>query len=399
MNIFLASVMFVILAYSHSASAEEKQPLKGVQNPEIPAQIMYLRHKPVRPYVILDQGSLSGFVIGRDVCFYNLKRVKISCASIVRTKSGASAVIVEIDKMGALAENFLAWPADLGAVPPAPVVIDPAAEASAAAASAAAASAAAKAAEDAAELALAEEDPPEVILPPILAPRIQVHIIPSLALPIWMSDLRFNAAARISGSGDIWESGDTIKGSSFGVGTRYYIPQNGRGDSAVDFSYHFTPLRPVKDDFDVTDASTSIQTGVLSHHYRFRWLRGATWKHDDTSDVLLYSGVGYAFVKAKFNSSKVGNETTEMVSGVITAHGLEVPLIVEYQKFLGRFMLSAGADMGVPVAVFRVKPTGKLTYSEDVGTADKSLQGAVDAVNVRRGWFSLCLQLGVGARF
>lgn len=396
MNIFLASVMFVILAYSHSASAEEKQPLKGVQNPKIPAQIMYLRHKPVRPYVILDQGSLSGFVIGRDVCFYNLKRVKISCGSIVRTKSGASAVIVEIDKMRALAENFLAWPADLGAIPPAPAVIDPAAEAAAAALAAAAA---VKAAEDAAELTLAEEDPPEVILPPILVPRIQVHIIPSLALPIWMSDLRFNAAARISGSGDIWESGDTIKGSSFGIGTRYYMPKNGRGDSAVDFSYHFTPLRPVKDDLDVTDASTSIQTGVLSHHYRFRWLRGATWKHDDTSDVLLYSGVGYAFVKAKFNSSKVGNETTEMVSGVITAHGLEVPLIVEYQKFLGRFMLSAGADMGVPVGVFKVKHTGKLTYSEDVGTADKSLQGAVDAVKVRRGWFSLCLQLGVGARF
>jgi hypothetical protein len=393
MNVIKVAALVVAFAGSQSVSADEKSRVKGVQNPDIPAKIMYVRNKPMRPYVVLDQGSLTGFVIGRDVCFYSLERVKINCASIVRTKSSASAVVVEVEKIGVLSKNFLAWPADLGALPPAPVVVDLAAEAAAAAA------AAAKAEEDAAALALAQEDPPEVILPPILSTRIQVHLMPSLALPIWMSDLRFNAAARISGSGDIWESGDTIKGSSFGFGARYYIPQNGRGDSAVDFSYHFTPLRPVKDDFDVTDAATSIQSGVLSHHFRLRWFRGATWKHDDTSDVLLYTGLGYAFVRAKFNASKVGNETTEMVSGVITAHGLEVPLIVEYQKFLGRFMLSAGADMGVPVGVFGVKNKSKLTYDEDVGTADKSVQGAVDAVNVRRGWFSFCLQLGVGAKF
>lgn len=358
---------------------------------------MFIRNKPVRAYVILTQGSLTGFVIGRDVCFYNFEREKVGCATIIRTRASASAAVIEQNALANLKMDFLAWPEDLGDLPEPPVVSDPKVAADAAAK--AAADAAAKAAADAAALELAQEDPPEIILPPILPPRLQVHLMPSIALPIWMSDLRFNSAARITGSGDIWESGDTIKGSAIGFGGRYYMPKNGRGDSAIDLSYHFTPSRPVKDDFDVTDASTSIQSGVLSHHYRLRWLRGATWKHEDTSDVLLYTGLGYAYVKAKFISSKVGADTTEMVSGVITGHGLEIPLIVEYQKFYGNWMLSTGADMGVPVVVYSPKAKGKLTYSEDVSGADKSFQGAVDAVNVRRGWFSFCLQVGVGSKF
>jgi hypothetical protein len=372
------------------AGAAEKKSKTGVPDPETPAKVYFKREKSTRPFVVLDLGSLAGFVIGRDICFYSLERVKVSCGSIVNSRPRASAVILERSQIKKLEKKFIAWPKDLGAPPlsPAPeVAVDPNA------------GAAEKTAADAAALALQQEDPPEVILPPILASRVQLHFMPSVALPVWMNDLRFNSVARIAGTGDIWESGDTIKGSSVGFGARYFMPKNGRGDSAVDFSYHFTPLRPVKDDFDVTDASTSIQSGVLSHHFRLRWLRGATWKHDDTSDVLLYSGLGYDFVRAKFNSSKVGRETTEMASGVITGHGFEIPLIVEYQKFYGDWMLSAGADMGVPVGVFGVKSSGKLTYSEDVGGADKSLNGAVQAVNLRRGWFSLSLQLGIGAKF
>jgi hypothetical protein len=46
-----------------------------------------------------------------------------------------------------------------------------------------------------------------------------------------------------------------------------------------------------------------------------------------------------------------------------------------------------------------VKARGTLHYSENVGNADKSLGGAIDALNVRRGWFSVALQFGLGAVF
>jgi hypothetical protein len=62
-------------------------------------------------------------------------------------------------------------------------------------------------------------------------------------------------------------------------------------------------------------------------------------------------------------------------------------------------MVTTGVDMALPLGVFGVQSKGKLSYDENTGNADKSLGNAVDAVNVRRGWFSFALQFGLGAKF
>jgi len=55
--------------------------------------------------------------------------------------------------------------------------------------------------------------------------------------------------------------------------------------------------------------------------------------------------------------------------------------------------------VAIPLYMGGVKARGTLHYSENVGNADKSLGGAIDALNVRRGWFSVALQFGLGAMF
>lgn len=356
----------------------------GVADPSAPAKIVSIRKNKKGPYLVIDQGSRTGFVIGRDVCFYTADNSKVSCASIVRTKPRASAAYISAEESAKLQQGYFVWPDDLGSLKLQPKVTDEPTDAGES---------------DVNAIVEEEDDPPEPILPPMLKPRFHAHIAPIYALPIWMNDLRFSADARAAGSGEIWESGDTIKGSVVGFGFRYYRPLNGRGDSSFDFTYNFVPQRPVKDDFDATNSSVVVRSSVWSHHYRLRWMRGATWMHRDDSDLLLYTGFGYDYLKAKFLSQKTGAASGELVQGQITGHGLEIPLIVTWQKYFGRWLFSAGADMAMPLGVFGVKSTGSLSYDEQTAEADKSFNGAVDAVNVRRGWFSLGLQFGLGASF
>ena len=357
----------------------------GVADPQTPAIIAHMGKNKSGPYAVFNQGSKTGFVIGRDVCVYSKENVKLTCSVIVRTKLRAAAIILSEEDRAKIEKGQYVWPSDLGAFALQPKISDSAADA--------------KAAADISALSQQEDDPPEPVLPPVLSRRVQIHLAPTYSLPIWMNDLRFNAGARASGAGEIWESGDTIKGSVVGLGARYHVPLNGNGDSAFDFTYHFVPQNPVKDDFDLTDASTSVQSAVWSHHYRFRWLRGATWRHAESSDLLLYTGFGYDFLTAKFLASKTGGSTSELVNGTITGHGFEIPVVIAWQKFLGGWMLTTGADMALPLGVYGVKTTGKLSYDEETAAADKSLNGAAEAVNVRRGWFSLALQFGIGAKF
>ncbi len=356
----------------------------GVANPDAAATIVYFGKNKLGPYGVFDQGSNNGFVIGRDVCIYSDTREKVFCAAIVRTKPRAAAIHFKPRIRAKLRIGFFVWPRDLGD-PVFPKAEDAVADA--------------KSAADVSSISMEEDDPPEPILPPVLSSRWQIHLAPTYALPIWMNDLRFNPSARASGSGKIWDSGDTIKGSVVGFGARYHMPQNGRGDMAIDFTYHFVPQKPVKDDFDFTDTSVAVRSEVWSHHFRFRWLRGATWRHRDDSDLLLYTGVGYDLLRVKFRASKTGASSSELVSGQIIGHGLEIPVVVAWQKSLGDWMLTTGADMALPLGVFGEKLTGKLSYADDVADADKSLNGAAEAVNVRRGWFSFAAQFGIGRKF
>lgn len=359
----------------------------GVPEPARAAQVEYIGQNRGGPFAVFNQGSDSGFVIGRDVCFYTADAKKITCAVIVRTKPQAAAVMLGSEEKAKVTKGHFVWPADLAPfdLSLTKSLVDTDTTTST----------------DVSELSEEDdaEDPPEPLLPPLLSRRIQLHLAPTLSLPIWMNDLRFNSGARAAGTGEIWESGDTIRGSVIGFGIRYHIPQFGAGDSAFDFTYHFVPQNPVKDDFDLTDGSVAVQSAVWSHHYRFRWLRGATWRHTDDSDLLLYTGFGYDILMAKFRSAKTGGSTDELVSGTITGHGLEIPVVVAWQKHFGDWMVTTGADMALPLGVFGVQSKGKLSYDENTADADKSLNSAIDAVNVRRGWFSLALQFGVGATF
>ena len=377
----------ILIATGHAALAEGER-----ENPKFTAKIVHLGKNAAGFYAVFNQGSATGFVIGRDVCLYKTQSdavdkegsknsVKIHCGVIVRTKARAAAIVLDEAVREKILMGLDVWPKDLAFTDAISGDRDNDAKTNA----------------DIAALAVQQDDPPEPILPPLLKSRFELHLAPTYALPIWMNDLRFNSDARASGMGKIWESGDTIKGSVVGFGMRYHVPLNGRGDSAYDFTYHFVPQRPVKDDFDLTEGTTSVLSSVWSHHYRFRWLRGATWKHSDTSDLLLYTGFGYDFLQAKFRSAKTGGSTDELVNGTITGHGFEIPVVVAWQKHLGGWMMTTGADMALPLGVYGVNRTGKLTYDEDTGIADNSLSGAMDAVNVRRGWFSLAFKVGIGA--
>ena len=382
-SVFYWYVLTIALWVAVSAFATPLNAGEGLVDPTSPARVFAVRKNKRGPYVVFDQGSKTGFVIARDVCFYDSDSQKVACASIVRTKPRAGAVYVTAEEAEKIKPGFFVWPQDLGSFKIQPKVSDT------------------KGADEPdLELLIAEEDdPPAIILPPLLRPRLQFHISPTYALPIWLNDLRFNSAARASGTGEIWEPGDTIKGSVVGFGARYYKALPGRGDSSVDFTYHFVPQRPLKDDFDITNAAIAVKSMVWSHHYRLRWMRGATWKHGDLTDLLLYVGLGYDFMQAKFKSEKVGASVGSLVEGTINAHAVELPLIVTWQRYFGRWLFSAGADASLPLGVFGVDASGNLNYDEETAEADKSFDGAVDAVNVRRGWFALALQFGLGVTF
>ena len=383
-NFFAVGVTLLQISVLFQCPCPDVAFAGGVADPSTPATIVAIRKNKKGPYLVIDQGSRSGFVIGRDVCFYTADNSKVSCASIVRTKPRASAAYITAEDSVKLQPGYFVWPDDLGSLKLQPKVTAEPTDAGEA---------------DVNAILAEEDDPPEPILPPMLKPRFHAHMAPIFALPIWMNDLRFSADARATGSGEIWESGDTIKGSVVGFGFRYYRPLNGRGDSSFDFTYNFVPQRPVKDDFDPTNSSVVVRSSVWSHHYRLRWMRGATWMHREDSDLLLYSGFGYDYMQAKFLAQKTGAASGELVQGKITGHGLEIPVIVTWQKYFGGWLLSAGADMAMPLGVFGVKSSGSLSYDEQTADADKSFNGAVDAVNVRRGWFSLGLQFGIGASF
>lgn len=355
---------------------------RDISDPTSPAKVLKVRKNKRGPYVVFDQGSATGFVVGRDVCFYDDVNQRLGCGTVIRTKPRAAGVYVTDESAAKLKSGNVVWPEDLGTPKISPVGTDDQADS-----------------ESDALALLQEDDPPELILPPLLARRLQFHISPTYALPVWLNDLRFNAGARAAGSGDIWVPGDTIKGSVVGFGARYFWPQYGRGDMSLDFTYHFVPQRPVKDDFDVTNASVAVLSKVWSHHYRLRWMRGATWLHGDQTDLLLYTGFGYDFMRAKFKSEKVGAISGALVEGSIQAHALELPLIVTWQRHFGSWMISVGADGSLPLFLFGVDSDGKLSYDEATAAADKSFGGAVEAVNVRRGWFALALQFGLGAVF
>lgn len=352
-----------------------------ISDPTSAARVLQMRRNRLGPYLVFDQGSATGFVVGREVCFYDDVTQRLGCGTIIRTKPRAAAVYLTEEIASKVKAGNFVWPEELGAPKIQPKVADDQASQS-----------------DALAL-LQEDDPPELILPPLLSKRLQIHLSPTYALPIWLNDLRFNAGARAAGSGNIWEPGDTIKGSVVGFGARYFWPQYGRGDMSVDFTYHFVPQRPVKDDFEVTNASVAVLSKVWSHHYRLRWMRGATWFHGEQTDLLLYTGFGYDFMRAKFKSEKVGAVSATLVEGSIQAHALELPLIVTWQRHFGRWMISAGADGSLPLFLFGVDSSGKLSYDEATAAADKSFGGAVEAVNVRRGWFALALQFGLGGTF
>ncbi len=353
-----------------------------ISDPTSAAKVLQVRKNKRGPYVVFDQGSATGFVVGRDVCFYDDVNQMLGCGTIIRTKPRAAGVYLTEESAARLKAGNFVWPEDLGTPKIQPNATDDRGNS-----------------ESDALALLQEDDPPELILPPLLARRLQFHISPTYALPIWLNDLRFNAGARAAGSGDIWVPGDTIKGSVVGFGARYFWPQYGRGDMSLDFTYHFVPQRPVKDDFEVTNASVAVLSKVWSHHYRLRWMRGATWLHGDQSDLLLYTGFGYDFMRAKFKSEKVGALSATLVEGSIQAHALELPLIVTWQRHFGSWMISAGADGSLPLFLFGIDSDGKLSYDEATAAADKSFGGAVEAVNVRRGWFALALQFGIGATF
>jgi hypothetical protein len=355
----------------------------GVVNPSAPAKVYAIRKNKRGPYVVFDQGSQTGFVIGRDVCFFDLDNQKKACANIVRTKPRAAAAYITPQDVQLLKPGFYVWPEDLGTIKIQPKISDDLGLAD----------------QDMESLISEEDDPPEIILPPLLRPRVQLHLSPTYSLPIWMSDLRFNSSARAAGQGEVWREGDTIRGSVAGFGLRYYIALPGRGDSSVDFTYHFVPQRPVKDNFDLTNANVAVKSAVWSHHYRLRWMKGATWRHTESSDLLLYAGLGYDFMQAKFRAEKTGTDSGGLIDGVIKAHAFELPLILTWQRFWGRSFVSAGADASLPLGVFGVTGSGSLSYDEETADADKSVDAAVNAINVRRGWFSLALQFGLGFVF
>jgi hypothetical protein len=357
----------------------------GVATPTSVARVRHLgKSKKAGHFIVFDQGSDTGFVIGRDVCFYDGELRKLACAGIMRTRPKAAAVNLEPEDQQRVEKGAYVWPEDLG--PLTRFVVERSVASSS------------EPSKDMDSLSQ-DEDIPEPLLPPVLKTRTQVHVAPTLSLPIWMTELRFSAGARAAGTGDLWTSGDTIRGSVVGFGLRHHIPQHGDGDWAIDLTYHFVPQRPVRDDFDLTDSTVSVESSVLAHHYRLRWLRGATWYHRDNRDLLLYTGVGYDLMMAKFDVQYVGSRTGKLIDGNISAHALEIPLVIAYQHHWGSFMLTAGADMAIPLIVGGVKPRGTLHYDEDVGNADKSLGSAFDSINVRRGWFSVALQLGLGAAF
>lgn len=349
----------------HAAESTPKQVKRKV------ATIRVLSDGPRGPYVVIDGGQTKGYVIGVDVCFYDDHDNETTCSIVERSNLHAAGILIARNKMSLIREGDRVWFKDGGPVP---------------------AKGAMDATADADINSLSKE---EQTVPALLDRRWFLDYSFAPLLPLAVNTLKFDATARASGNGSVWAEGVVQRFSPVGLFTGVHLPRAGSNNVTAFFGYQFLPQSPVISNYDLLDASQTVESSVSGHFYRVGMQIGESIRHTETSDWMVGGGLDLHYITHKF-SAKLGGETS-LAEGSMRHFLIGAPMATWWEQHWGGWALNAGLEVTIPMIMFGEKVAGDIGYSEST-TARKDMDSATSAINPRKS-LGVALRLGIGGKF
>ncbi len=368
--------LFAFSWVSLTSFAETSSQNKTPKIPKNPGIVKHVGDSTRGPYVVIESGTKRGFKLGQDICFYNTEDEETGCGSVEEANPKASGIRLPIGKKHFVAQGQRAWSSLWGPLPSLDGFVVSSSENS-----------------DVESLieAQEEQEPPE---PSVFIRRISYGYVAALKVPATVHALKFNAQAKASGQGSIWESGDAQNRSLVGFGIYAHLPRPGKWETQVGFSYNFLPQTPVKADYDLTDGSTNVVSSVTGHFYNFHWSRGLSLLHSEQFDVLFHAGLELNFVVHKFSAEH--SEGTSFAQGSLYNGLLSIPLSPSMEWHMGGWIGTFALDTTMPITMFGKRISGDIGYDED-SSAEKDLSAVKDAMNVQKN-FGYAIRIGLGAK-
>ncbi|MCX6126175.1 MAG: hypothetical protein NTV34_15695 [Proteobacteria bacterium] len=367
---FLIASGFTLLLPVSVASAAKK----AGGNPSSPAYVRHVGENERGPYVVIDQGSKSGFVIGLDLCLFDDLGQETGCGVIERTNLTAAGIRLPIGKRNFTAEGNRAWSVTWGPLPVAEgtYAVDDST--------------------DVDKLVSEEELEPED--PSMLQRRVSYQYVAAFLLPVTSNNLQFDAASRASGQGTVWGSGSILKKSLVGLAVNLRLPKPGFWDQGIILGYNFMQATPLKTDYDLTDSSKSVESSVSAHFYRVGWSRGYGIFSSDHFKWMASAGLDGWLVMHRFRADS--SDGSSLAAGAIYNGLLTAPLSTWTECDVGGWTWTTGVDIQVPVFMRGGRVSGQVGYNEQT-TADKDISAIGRAINPRKS-LGVAFKLGIGAK-
>ncbi|MCX6119981.1 MAG: hypothetical protein NT027_20795 [Proteobacteria bacterium] len=363
--------IFGVLASASNLIAAPKTKI-----PKRAAIVKHIGDSSRGPYAVLESGANRGFTVGIDICFFNMEDEETGCGTIEQSSPKASGVRLPAGKPHAVSEGQRAWAPMWGKVP----AFD---------------GSASEGADDEVSDLIEEEQEENPEIPSVFKHRMSYNYLLGLKLPVTTHGFKFDAAARVSGTGSVWTTDASYTRSLVGFSVIARIPKPGRWDRGYGFAYNFLPQTPVKSDFDLTDGSTWVTTTVSAHFYRFHASTGFSLLKTNSFDLLLDAGFELVAIVHRFSAEY--SEGTSFAQGTLINGMLMLPFgpIAEWK--IGGWILNFSTDFYLPVYMKGNKVSGIVGYDEET-PADKDLNSIKDAIAPKK-TFGYGVRLGLGGEF
>jgi len=363
------AIVFSLLLVSRNITAAETSK----DYPKRPARVWHVGESPKGPYVVINRGSSQKYVIGTEVCLYDDRSQETGCGVIEQTNSTASGIRLPKDEKHLVVEGNRAWSLTWGPLPqPDGYAVNDDSDTSALV--------------EAEAQAVAEE-------PSLLMRRISYQYVAGL-VPLTAKTLEFNAAARASGTGSVWRGGSVSQSSYVGFLVDFRLPNPGPWDTGYQIGYSFLHATPVVTDFDLTDASKTVESSVSGHFYRLGWSKGYGIITGDSLRWMVSGGADLWIVSHKFRADS--SDGTSLAGGAIYNGLLTLPVSTWTEVESGGWTWSFGLDFQVPIYMKGNRVTGVIGYNENT-TAEKDIGSIGEAVDVKKS-FGVLLKIGLGAK-
>lgn len=353
------------------ANDQEQVPTKL---PTVKRRVGIVRHvgeSSRGPFVVIDSGQMRGYNIGVDVCFYDDHDHETTCGTVERSSPKAAGIRIERNLMSLIRVGDRVWFKGAGPVP------------------------ARGAAETTDQNEINKMLKEEESAPPLLARRWFADYSAAPSLPISVNALKFDAAARASGNGSVWAAGTVQRLSPVGFVSGVQFPKAGTTMQQIFVGYQFLPQSPIVSDYDLTDASQTVESKVTGHFYRLGMQIGESFMHSDSSDWIIAGGIDLGYMTHKFSAILTGGTT--LASGNMRHFLISAPISTWWELHMGIWALRTGLDVTIPMLLFGEKSSGSVDYAEETG-ARKDMTAALSAINTRKS-LGVAIRLGIGTSF